>query len=41
MLDRGDVWVAPLAEIASHVRKLMEADEWTPRVIEVERTNEE
>ena len=38
MQDRGDVWVAPLSEIAAHVRKLIEAGEWNPRVVEVERT---
>ena len=38
MLERGDVWVAPLSEIAMHVKKLVAAGEWKPRVVEVERT---
>ena len=37
MQERGDVWVAPLSEIAAHVKKLVEADEWKPRIVEVER----
>ena len=37
MLERGDVWVASLGEIAAHVQKLVEAGEWSPRVVEVER----
>jgi len=39
MLERGDVWVATLGEIAAHVQKLIETDEWKPRVVEVERTD--
>jgi peptidoglycan-N-acetylglucosamine deacetylase len=39
MLERGDVWVASLGEIAAHVQKLIETDEWEPRVVEVERTD--
>ncbi len=38
MLERGDVWLATLGEVAAHVRKLIAADEWKPRVVEVERT---
>ena len=38
MLKRGDVWVATLAEIAAHVRKLVDGGEWSPRVVDVERT---
>jgi peptidoglycan/xylan/chitin deacetylase (PgdA/CDA1 family) len=38
MQERGDVWVAPLSEIAAHVKRLVETDEWKPRVVEVERT---
>jgi peptidoglycan/xylan/chitin deacetylase (PgdA/CDA1 family) len=40
MLERGDVWVAPRGEIAAHVKKLIENDEWKPRVVEVERTTD-
>jgi peptidoglycan-N-acetylglucosamine deacetylase len=40
MLERGDVWVASLGEIAGHVQKLIADGEWSPRVVEVERTNE-
>ena len=40
MLERGDVWVATLGEIAAHVRKLVEAGDWSPRVVEVERTTD-
>jgi peptidoglycan/xylan/chitin deacetylase (PgdA/CDA1 family) len=39
MLERGDVWVAPLGEIAAHVQRLIAADEWAPRVVEVELSN--
>jgi peptidoglycan-N-acetylglucosamine deacetylase len=38
-LERGDVWVATLGEIAAHVRKLVDAGEWKPRVLEVERAD--
>jgi peptidoglycan/xylan/chitin deacetylase (PgdA/CDA1 family) len=37
MLERGDVWVASLGEIAAHTNKLIEKDEWKPRVVDVER----
>jgi peptidoglycan/xylan/chitin deacetylase (PgdA/CDA1 family) len=39
MLERGDVWVASLGEIAAHVKKLVEAGEWEPRTVEVERAD--
>jgi hypothetical protein len=39
MLSRGDVWIAPLSEIAGHVRRLIDSGEWKPRVVEVERTD--
>ena len=32
MHDKGKVWFAPLADIASHVRTLMAAGRWQPRV---------
>jgi peptidoglycan/xylan/chitin deacetylase (PgdA/CDA1 family) len=38
MQERGDVWIAPLSEIAAHANKLVDAAEWNPRVVEVERT---
>ena len=31
LLDRGDVWIASLEEIARHVRSLEQAGAWTPR----------
>jgi hypothetical protein len=40
MLGRGDVWVATLGEIAAHVKKLIEANEWSPRAVEVERAEQ-
>lgn len=39
MLERGDVWVATLGEIAAHVRKLVADGKWKPRAVEVERTD--
>jgi peptidoglycan/xylan/chitin deacetylase (PgdA/CDA1 family) len=39
MLSRGDVWIAPLSEIAGHVRRLIDSGEWKPRIVEVERTD--
>jgi peptidoglycan-N-acetylglucosamine deacetylase len=38
MLSRGDVWVAPLSQIAGHARRLIDSGEWKPRIVEVERT---
>lgn len=32
MHQKGKVWFAPLADIAAHVRKLMAAGQWRPRV---------
>ena len=40
MIGRGDVWVAPLAEIAAHVRHAIDSGEWTPRIVDVERVEE-
>jgi peptidoglycan-N-acetylglucosamine deacetylase len=37
MLGRGDVWLAPLSQIAGYVRHLIDSNQWTPRVVEVER----
>ena len=37
ILSRGDVWVAPLSEIAAHVRHAIDSKQWTPRVVDVER----
>ena len=37
LLERGDVWIAPLRDIAAHVQKLVAAGEWKPRTVEVER----
>jgi peptidoglycan/xylan/chitin deacetylase (PgdA/CDA1 family) len=37
MLERGDVWIAPLSEIAAHVQRLIAAGDWKPRVVAVER----
>lgn len=31
MLAKGNVWIAPLSEIASHVKKLIASGEWSPR----------
>ena len=39
MLSRGDVWIAPLSQIAGHVRRLIDSGEWKPRIVEVERTD--
>jgi hypothetical protein len=32
VLDRGDVWFAPMEEIAAHVLKVTAEGAWTPRV---------
>jgi peptidoglycan-N-acetylglucosamine deacetylase len=32
MLDQGSVWMAPLRDIAAHVRSCMAAGTWTPRI---------
>ena len=32
VLDRGDVWFAPMEEIAAHVLKVTTDGSWTPRV---------
>lgn len=32
MLGKGEVWFAPLSEIAAHVRGLVDSGVWTPRV---------
>jgi peptidoglycan-N-acetylglucosamine deacetylase len=37
MLGRGDVWFAPLSEIAAHVRQVIDTGQWTPRIVDVER----
>ena len=37
MLGRGDVWIAPLSEIAAHVRQMIDSNQWTPRTVEIER----
>lgn len=31
MQGKGDVWFAPLKDIAAHVRKTMDSGDWTPR----------
>ena len=35
MIDKGDVWFAPMSEIAAHVRRLIANGEWTPRTEDV------
>lgn len=35
MLAMGDVWFAPLKDIAAHVRSSIDAGEFTPRVVDV------
>jgi hypothetical protein len=35
LLERGDVWVTSLGEIAAHVRQLERAGTWTPRRVQV------
>ncbi|GEO39974.1 polysaccharide deacetylase [Skermanella aerolata] len=35
MMDKGDVWFAPMTEIAAHVQGLVDRGEWTPRTDEV------
>lgn len=37
ILGRGDVWLAPLGEIAAHVRRAVADGTYEPRVVEVER----
>jgi peptidoglycan/xylan/chitin deacetylase (PgdA/CDA1 family) len=32
MVGKGDVWFAPLSEIAAHIRKLVESGAWRPRL---------
>jgi hypothetical protein len=32
MLDKGNVWIASMEEIAAHVRSVTESGEYTPRV---------
>jgi peptidoglycan-N-acetylglucosamine deacetylase len=32
MLAKGDVWFAPMREIAAHVQGLIDAGAWTPRI---------
>jgi hypothetical protein len=35
MLKRGDVWFAPLEQIARHVKACIADGSWTPRVDEL------
>jgi len=35
VLDRGDVWFAPMEDIAAHVNRCVAAGTWTPRVDEI------
>ena len=37
ILDRGDVWLAPLREIAAHANECAERGTFDPRVVEIER----
>ena len=37
VLARGDVWLAPLREIAAHTRRCVDEQSYEPRVVEVER----
>jgi hypothetical protein len=32
VLTRGDVWFAPMEEIAAHVRRVVENGSWSPRI---------
>lgn len=32
VLQRGDVWFAPMEEIAAHVRRVAENGSWSPRI---------
>jgi peptidoglycan/xylan/chitin deacetylase (PgdA/CDA1 family) len=31
MMAKGDVWFAPMSEIAAHIRSVIDSGEWTPR----------
>jgi peptidoglycan-N-acetylglucosamine deacetylase len=35
MMDKGDVWFAPMTEVAAHVRGLVSSGAWSPRTDEV------
>jgi peptidoglycan-N-acetylglucosamine deacetylase len=37
LLDYGDVWLAPLRDIAEHIGREIEAEQYDPRIVEVER----
>ncbi len=41
ILDRGDVWLAPLREIAAHANECAERGTFDPRVVEIERAQPE
>lgn len=41
ILERGDVWVATLGQIAAHVQELIATWTWSPRVVDVELTEPE
>jgi peptidoglycan/xylan/chitin deacetylase (PgdA/CDA1 family) len=32
MVEKGDVWFAPMSEIAAHIRKLVDSGAWRPRL---------
>ncbi|WP_291157829.1 hypothetical protein [Ensifer sp. SSB1] len=32
VIRRGDVWFAPMEEIAAHVRRVVENGSWSPRI---------
>jgi hypothetical protein len=32
VLQRGDVWFAPMEEIAAHVRTVVDKGRWSPRI---------
>jgi peptidoglycan-N-acetylglucosamine deacetylase len=40
VLDRGDVWLAPLRDIADHVRRSVGDGSYEPRVVNVERVRQ-
>jgi peptidoglycan/xylan/chitin deacetylase (PgdA/CDA1 family) len=40
LVAREDVWLAPLSEIATHVRRCVEDGSYEPRVVEVERATQ-
>lgn len=35
MMDKGDVWFAPMEEIAAHIRDITSTGAWTPRIDQV------